>query len=394
MPKVAKATGAKAKAMRGPSTDAVHVGETPDARTGAINVPVHLSSTFWYPETPDGKPAPYIYGRYSNPSLEAVEAKLAALEGAGASLLTASGMGATMTACMALLGSGSRVLLQPGLYGGTTSFFREELSRFGVEATIASDPVAAPKVPKGTRLVWMESITNPLLRVADVAAWADAAHDAGAVLAVDATFASPALQRPLGLGADIVMHSATKYLGGHSDLLAGALSVPKDSAHKEAIWRVRRNWGPSLDAHAAYLLGRGMKTLFVRMPKHCENALGLARAAEGMPGVKSVHYPGLTSHPDHKVARRVLSGGFGGMLTLDLGTKARAVAFRRKIRLVSPAASLGGVESLASLPIETSHSYATPAQRKAQGVGDGLVRISVGIEDLDDLVADVAQATR
>jgi methionine-gamma-lyase len=378
----------------GRATDAVHAGDRPDARTGAVNTPVHLSATFWYPELPDGSPSSYIYSRYTNPTVEAAEAKLAALEGAGASLLASSGMGAITTAAMALLSPGDRVLLQPGVYGGTAAYFRDEVARFGIQVTTAPEPVKAPKVPKGTRLVWMESVTNPLLRVADVAAWADAAHDAGALLAVDGTFASPLLQRSLGLGADIAMQSATKYLGGHSDLIAGALSWRDGFPHADALRRVRRNWGPSLDPHAAFLLARGMKTLPVRMRQHCANALGLARAAEGMKGVRAAHYPGLESHPDHATARRLLSGGFGGMLTLDLGTKARAVAFRRKVRVIQPAASLGGVESLASLPIETSHSYATPAQRKAEGVTDGLVRISVGLEDLEDIVADVEQAAR
>ncbi|MCA1819410.1 MAG: PLP-dependent aspartate aminotransferase family protein [Halobacteriales archaeon] len=376
------------------ATDAVHAGDVPDARTGAVNVPVHLSSTFWYPELSGGGPSSYIYSRYSNPSVEAVETKLAALEGAAGSLLMASGMAATMTACMAILGAGAGVVVQPGVYGGTSLFFREELARFGVKATFATHPVTAPKVPKGTKLVWMEAVTNPILRVADVAAWADAAHDAGALLAVDGTFAGPMVQRSLALGADVSMQSATKYLGGHADLIAGALSWRKGFPHKDALWRVRRNWGPSLDPHAAFLLGRGMKTLHVRMPRHCENALALAKAAEGMPGIEAVHYPGLSSHPDHKVAKRVLSGGFGGAVTIDLGTKARAVAFRRKVRVIAAAASLGGVESLVSLPIETSHSYSTAAQRKAEGVGDGLARISVGIEDVADLVADVEQASR
>jgi len=376
------------------ATDAVHAGETPDPRTGAVNVPITLSSTFWYPERPDGGPSSYIYSRYTNPSLEAVERKLAALEGAGGSVLLASGMAATMAVSVGLLRSGDGILAQPGVYGGTSSFFRDHLAKFGTRYTAASDPVEASKVRKGTKLVWMESITNPLLRVADVAAWADAAHDAGAILSVDATFASPALQRPLALGADLAMQSATKYLGGHSDLIAGAVSWPEGSPHRDPVWHARRDWGATLDPHAAYLLGRGMKTLLVRMRGHCENALGLARAAEGMRNVAAVHYPGLSSHPDHATAKRLLTGGFGGMLTLDLGSRDRAVAFRRKLRIITPAASLGGVESLAALPVETSHQYATAEQRKADGITDGLVRVSVGIEALDDLVADVEQALR
>jgi cystathionine beta-lyase/cystathionine gamma-synthase len=379
--------------MPGRSTAAVHAGEAPDPRTGAVTVPLHLASTFWFPELPGGGKASYIYSRYTNPSIEAVEAKLAALEGAGASLLASSGMAATMTASLALLKKGDRVVVQPGVYGGTAGFFHG-LDRFGIRAAAAPDPVAPPRIRKGTRLVWMEAVTNPLLRVADVTAWADAAHDAGAVLAVDGTFASPFLQRSLSLGADVAMQSATKYLGGHADLLAGALSLPKDSAYQDAMWRLRRDWGPTLDPHAAFLLGRGMKTLGVRMPRHCENALALARAAQSMRGVKAVHYPGLESHPDHGTARRMLQGGFTGVVTLDLGTRNRAVKFRRGLKTIIPAASLGGVESLATLPIETSHSYSTAKERRAQGISDGLVRVSVGIEDVEDLIADVESASR
>lgn len=382
---------AKRAGNPGPSTTAVHAGETPDARTGAVNTPIHQSTTFLYPELADGTEAPYIYSRYENPSLESVEVKLAALEGAAHALTFASGMAAIQAACTTLLKPKDTLLVQRGVYGGTTAYLNDELAPTGVRIAQA-DAVAAPKVRKGTRLVWMESITNPLLRVADVRAWADAAHDAGAVLAVDATFATPLLQRPLALGADLVMHSATKYLGGHSDVTAGALSC--GPALREGLWTRRRNLGATLDPHAAYLLGRGMKTLALRVERHAANALALAQACDDLRAVHAVHYPGLAAHPDHAVAKRLLTGGFGGMLTLDLGSKAKAQAFRRNVRLITPAASLGGVESLVSLPLETSHRYAPAAQRRADGITDGLVRISVGIEDIADLVADVEQALR
>ncbi|HUR61528.1 MAG TPA: PLP-dependent aspartate aminotransferase family protein [Candidatus Thermoplasmatota archaeon] len=381
---------------QGPSTRAVHSGETPDAASGAVNVPIHQSTTYWYPELPAtngkvGAKSGYIYSRYTNPSLESVEQKIAALEGApGGSLTFASGMAATSSLCAAVLKPGDTLAVQRGIYGGTTSYLENDLKPWGVNVH-QLDEVAPPRVPKGTKLVWMESITNPLLRVADVKAWAKAAHSAGALLCVDATFASPLLQLPLDLGADISMHSATKYLGGHSDVTAGCLSF-KDRALRDAVFLRRRNIGPIPDPHASYLLGRGMKTLAVRMERHVENAMALAQACTGMTGVKGVHYPGLASHPDHATAKRLLTGGFGGMLTLDLGTAKRAIAFRRKVRLIIPASSLGGVESLVSLPMETSHSYMPAAERRAAGIGDGLVRISVGIEDIDDLVADVKQA--
>ncbi|MEA3202406.1 MAG: cystathionine gamma-synthase, partial [Thermoplasmata archaeon] len=370
----------------GPSTRAVHAGETPDPISGSVNVPIHQSTTFWYPELPAapgeaGRKSPYIYSRYTNPSLESVEQKVAALEGApGGALTFSSGMAAISTLCSALLRPGDTLAVQRGVYGGTSAYLDDDLRPWGV--TLAPlDAVAPPKaIPAGTKMVWMESITNPLLRVADVRAWADAAHAAGALLCVDATFATPLLQRPLALGADVVMHSATKYLGGHTDVTAGCLAF-KDAALRDRVYLRRRNLGPIPDPHAAYLLGRGMKTLVVRMERHCQNALALAQACATMPGVAAVHYPGLPSHPDHATARRVLAGGFGGMLTLDLGSQERAVAFRRKVQVITPAASLGGVESLVSLPLETSHAYAPAERRRADGIADGLVRISVGIED-------------
>lgn len=391
----------------GPSTLAVHAGERTDPLSGAVNVPIQQSTTFRYPELEDAdgrrREAPYIYSRYENPSLEAVERKVAALERARHALLFSAGMAAVQAACVTLAKPGDTVAVQRGVYGGTTSYLANDLAPFGVHVAEV-DAHAEPRLPKGTTLVWLESITNPVLRVADPRPWAEAAHEAGARLAVDATFASPLLQQPLALGADVAMHSATKYLGGHADVTAGVLSVGLDGAPaaaarkadalREALWTRRRNLGPVLDPHAAWLVGRGMKTLALRMERHCANAWALAQECEGLRGVKAVHYPGLPSHPDHAVARKVLSGGFGGMLTLDLGSKAAAVAFRRRVQVITPAASLGGVESLASLPLETSHAYASAAKRRADGVADGLVRISVGIEDAADLVADVRQAVR
>lgn len=388
------ATGRRRAAGPGPSTLAVHAGEASDPRSGAVNVPIQQSTTFRFPEMEDGSKAPYIYSRYENPSLESVEAKVAALEGAapGRSLLFASGMGAIQAACTAFTKPGDVLAVQRGVYGGTTSYLTHELAPFGVKV-VEVDAHGPAKLPKGTTLVWLESITNPVLRVADPRPWAKAAKDAGARLVVDATFASPLLQKPLAFGANVAMHSATKYLGGHADVTAGVLTCG-DAATRESLWTRRRNLGPVLDPHAAYLVGRGMKTLAIRMERHCANAWALAQECEGLAGVKAVHYPGLPSHPDHATARKVLSGGFGGMLTLDLGTKARAQAFRRKVKVVLPAASLGGVESLVSLPLETSHAYASAAKRRSDGVGDGLVRISVGIEDAADLAADLRQAIR
>ena len=396
--------GARKGSRLGSSTLAVHGGEASDPHSGAVNVPISQSTTFRFPEMEDGegrlRPSPYIYSRYENPSLESVERKVAALEGVGAagrgqtvqSLLFASGMGAIQAACAALTKPGDVVAVQRGVYGGTTSYLNVELARFGVKV-VDIDAHGPARLPKGTTLVWLESITNPLLRVADPRPWAKAAQEAGAKLVVDATFASPLLQRPLAMGADVAMHSATKYLGGHADVTAGVLSCT-DPALRDSLWTRRRNLGAVLDPHAAFLVGRGMKTLALRMERQCSNAWALAQECEGLAGVKAAHYPGLPSHPDHAVARKVLGGGFGGMLTLDLGSLRNAVAFRRKVRLILPAASLGSVESLVSLPLETSHAYASAEKRRADGVTDGLVRISIGIEDAADLAADLRQAIR
>jgi cystathionine beta-lyase/cystathionine gamma-synthase len=385
--------------MPGPNTTAVHAGETPDERFGGVNQEVVHSTTFRFPEqeaaAADGEPArweasPYIYTRYANPTIESVETKLAALEevpDGGGAFLFASGMGAEQAVLQAFVPDRGRVALVAGAYGGTAALLAEVFAPRGITTVpVAPDAV---EVPPDTDVVWMESITNPLLRVPDIAAWAEATHAAGARLAVDATFASPVLQRPLALGADVVVHSATKYLNGHSDVTAGAVVYRHDD--RDALWKQRRNLGATLDPLAAYLVGRGMKTLPLRMQAHCANALRLAHDVADHAAVKAVHHPGLRSHPDHDVARRVLDG-FGGMLSLDLGSFAAARAFRRAVKLVLPAASLGGVESLVSLPLETSHRYTPAAERQALGIGDGLVRISVGLEDPEDLAADVIAA--
>ena len=373
--------------MPGPSTTAVHAGEG-DPRSGAVNTPVHQSTTFRFPERADGTTSDLIYTRYDNPSVQAIEAKLAALEGAGAVLAFGSGMAAAQSLCTAVLRPGDTLAVQRGVYGGTVAYLMEELAPWGV-GVHTFDAGAEPDLPAGVRLVWVESVTNPLLRVADLPAWADAAHEAGAALAVDATFATPALQRPLELGADFVLHSASKYLGGHSDVIAGFLASPAD--RRQELWQRRRNLGGVLDPHAAYLLGRGMKTLALRMERHGRNALRLARLAAGHAAVVAAHHPGLPSHPDHDVAGRLLAGPVG-VLTLDLGSLDAARAFRRATRLFVPAASLGGVESLVSLPLETSHAYAPAEARRRDGITDGLVRLSVGIEDAEDLEADLMQA--
>lgn len=358
------------------ATNAVHGGERPDPAHGAVNQEIVHSTTYRYPERADGSQAPYIYTRYDNPTVESLEAKLAALERADGALAFASGMAAIQAVCQTYCQPGDTLAVMRGVYGGTMAYLREELEPMGVHVHVF-DADGPRSVPDGTTVLLLESITNPLLRTPDIKAWAEVAREVGARLCVDATFATPMLQRPLELGAHLVVHSGTKYLGGHTDVTSGF--VVHRSADRDALWQTRRNLGAVLDPLAAYLVARGMKTLPLRMAAHGRNAQAIAAALAGHTKVQAVHHATLPAGPC-------------GMVTLDLGSLEAAKAFRRATRLITPAASLGGVESLASLPLETSHAYATDAQRAAEGITPGLVRISVGVEDVQDLLADIEQA--
>lgn len=371
--------------MPGIATRAIH-GDGPRI-AGALNTPIVHSTTYRYPEAEGGAPATHIYTRYDNPTTEALEAKLASLDGGDTALVFASGMAAISAVCQSFLRPGDGIAVMAGAYGGTMAYMDGTVRPGGMEVHVI-DAMAAPAVPEGCRLVWLESISNPLLRVPDIEAWAEAAHAAGALLVVDATFASPVIQRPLGLGADIVVHSATKYLNGHSDVTAGVLVTRKEL--RERLWTTRRDHGAVLDPLAGSLVERGLKTLAVRVRAQSASALALAEAFEAA-GVRTL-YPMLPSHPDHARAQHLGLGG--GVLSIDLGSTEAAQAFRRRLRVALPAASLGGVETLVSLPVETSHAYAPADERRAAGIGDGLVRISVGLEDLEDLEADLLGALR
>ncbi len=370
--------------MSGPSTRAIHAGERPDASTGSLNTPIVASSTYRYPEASGGGDASHIYSRYDNPTVQAVEDKLAALEGCDGALAFASGMAAIACVLETFVRPGQTIAVMHGVYGGTTAHMQREVTARGVHV-VEFDAFGDTLPP--CDLVWLESITNPLLRVPDVEAWAERAHAQGARLVVDATFASPILQRPLDLGADVVVHSGTKYLNGHSDVTAGFVCHRSDD--RDALWTTRRNTGATVDPHAAYMVMRGMKTLPLRMREQCATAMWLAEHLAARDDLV-VHYPGLHDHADHAHARTL--GHYGAMITLDVGSRDRAVAFRRKVQLIAPAASLGGVESLVSLPIETSHAYSSNEERTALGITDGLLRISIGLEDRDDLLADIEAA--
>ncbi|MGH7394946.1 MAG: trans-sulfuration enzyme family protein [Candidatus Methylomirabilales bacterium] len=361
--------------------------------------PIYQTSAYSFPDlasldaVQDGTVQGYMYGRYGLPNHTALERAMAALEGAEAGLACASGMGAIAAALLAALSGGGKVAAARDVYGGTYGLL-EEFGRFGVRTTwVDAGNLAEVEaaLQEGCRLLLVETLSNPLVRVADLPALAAAAHRAGALFLVDNTFATPCLCRPLGHGADAVVHSATKFLGGHGDLTAGVL-VGTASFIREAR-RVAMRFGPTLGPHDAWLAVRGMKTLSLRMARTCENALALAAFLAGHPKVTAVHYPGLPSHPGNPLARRLLTGGFGGVLAFELrGGLAAADALVKALRLIRLVPSLGGVATTLSHPVKTSHRSLSPAERERLGVRDGLLRLSVGIEDAPDLTADLAQA--
>lgn len=384
----------------GPGTRSVHAGERPDPSTGALTTPVYRTSTFRFGTTDDLVAAskgerPGFYTRYGHPNFEVVEQKFASLHGAEEAVLFASGLGALAGILQAHLKAGDRVVCLRDVYGGTRALLGQMQAHFGIETTFVAggDVPAAERAARGARLLLAESPTNPTLRIVDVAALARAAKAAGATFVFDNTFATPVDQRPLALGADLVWESATKALGGHSDLMGGLVAGRRDLV---APVRVARKWfGAVPDPDAAWLLARGMKTLVARVERQDRTALEVARGLERHPAVARVVHPGLPSHPDHALAKRQMPGGLGSMVTFSCRgglPAARAVADR--VRLVANAPSLGGVESLLSLPVYTSHASFSPEERAAAGIGDDLVRLSVGLEDAADILADLDQALR
>ncbi|MBI3932971.1 MAG: aminotransferase class I/II-fold pyridoxal phosphate-dependent enzyme [Acidobacteria bacterium] len=382
---------------RGAGTRAVHGAGDP--RPGSLTTPVVQSSTFVFASSQEmrrylgGDEDLYLYTRYANPTLRALEEALAALEGGEAGLVFASGMAAMTTALVSLVSAGDEVLASATLYGGTARLVREVLPRLGVPGRMVplADPAGLRSLvgPKSRVLVF-ESPTNPTVDVLDVRAITAQAHDLGLTVVVDNTFATPILQQPLALGADLVMHSLTKALAGHSDLVGGALVGSRERI--EAARATLKVLGGCMDPHPAFLAIRGLKTLHLRVQRQGENALAAARFLEGHPRVRRVLYPGLPSHPAHEVAKRQMSG-FGGMVSfvLDGGLPA-AERFYDGLRLIARAASLGGVETLVSLPVHTSHHGYSEAQLREAGVDPGMVRVSFGVEDADDLVADLDRA--
>jgi cystathionine beta-lyase/cystathionine gamma-synthase len=373
------------------ATKAIHAGLEPDPATGAIMTPVYLTSTFV--QTAPGEHKGYDYSRTSHPTRAALERNLAALEEGRFGLAFASGLAAETTV-LQLLKSGDHVVCCQDLYGGTYRLMTRVFERFDIETTFVDatevDAVRTAMRP-ATRLVWLESPSNPMLRVCDIAGIAAAAHERGILVAVDNTFATPCLQRPLGLGADVVVHSTTKYLGGHSDVIGGALVVNDAALHDELKF-LQNAVGAVPGPLDCFLVLRGIKTLAVRMRQHCDNAMRLAEALAAHPEVDRVCYPGLRGSTDHALAARQMSA-FGGMIAMELrGGAERNLRFVSKTKLFALAESLGGVESLVGFPLAMTHAAIPAEQRSKAGLPEALVRLSVGLEDADDLVEDIEQA--
>ena len=368
----------------------MHVGQGPDLATGAVVQPIHLATTF--AQQGVGKHQGFEYSRSGNPTRAALEENLAALEDAKHCLAFASGLGAEST-FMFLLKPGDHVVYMEDVYGGTFRLFDKVMKRFGLTFTPvdATDLDAVEKaVTPSTRLVWLESPTNPLLRVVDIDAVSEVAHSHGAMVCVDNTFATPYLQQPLHLGADAVVHSATKYIGGHSDVVGGAIMTSNDELeerlrfHQNAIGAV-----PS--PFDCWLLLRGIKTLALRVERQSENAMAVAAALESNHAVQRVHYPGLESHAGRAVAQRQMRL-FGGMVSFEVKDEPTALRVLEKLEIFALAESLGAVESLAEHPARMTHASIPESDRKRSGVGDGLIRLSIGVEDVADLVADLEHA--
>ena len=378
-------------------TRAVHGDRKPEA--GPLIPPVVQSATFVMASSAEmrryleGDEGLYLYTRYANPTVRVLEEHLAALEEGEDALAFASGMAAATTGILSLLEPGDEVLASASLYGGTARFVRDILPRFGFGGRVVPVPdlvKVASLAGERTRVIVLESPTNPMVEVVDLAAVAAAAHDRGIAVFVDNPFATPVVQRPLKLGADLVMHSLSKALGGHSDIIGGALVGSR--ARIEKAHALLKVLGGCIDPHTAFLVERGLKTVHLRVQRQCENAMALAARLEKHPKVRRVVYPGLASHPGHEVARRQMSA-FGGVVAVVLGGGLPAAEkFYDALQLVSRAASLGGVESLISLPVHTSHYGLSDAQLAQAGIDPGAARISVGVEDAADIIADVERA--
>ena len=385
--------------MKGPATELIHAGEIDRIPAVPLTTPIYETTTFVFDSAQEvvayneGRSSKYLYSRYTNPTVVSVERKVAAIDLAEAALLFSSGQGATTTILMAHLNAGDEVLCGAAIYGGTLHLLNDLLARFGITPRfISMDDLAHLErvFSDRTRLVWFESPINPTLRCVDVRRVAEACRAGGVMSVVDNTFASPINQQPLALGIDLAMQSATKYLNGHSDVTGGVVTGAK--ALVAPIEKARRLLGTVMDPYPAYALGRGLKTLPLRIARHNANAQAVAEFLARDRRVSQVYYPGLPSHPDHEIAKRQMCG-FGGMVCFDLdGSYDRAARVYDRLKIIKRAASLGGVESLISMPVLTSQWGHTDEQLREAGVTRGMLRLSVGLEDPEDLIADLDQA--
>ncbi len=374
------------------ATKAVHAGVHPDETTGAIMTPIYQTST--YVQEGVGNHKGYAYSRTQNPTRHALEKNIAALENASYGACFASGM-AAIDCIIKMLNPGDEVISTNDLYGGSYRLFRTIFEKYGIVfhfVGMSDTAEVQQKVNENTRLIWVETPTNPMMNIVDIEAMSKVARKANAWLCVDNTFATPYLQNPIDLGADVVMHSVTKYLGGHSDVVMGALVTSNDEIAKE-MYRIQNSSGAVTAPMDSFLVLRGIKTLHLRVQRHCENGERVAHFLRKHPKVESVYWPGFEDHPNHEVARKQMKG-FGGMISFNLkGNKLdEATEIVKKVTVFSLAESLGGVESLIGHPVTMTHSAIPKKQREKMGVVDSLIRLSVGVEDADDLIADLEQA--
>jgi len=392
------------KNSSGFATKAIHAGAKRDAQYGALATPIYSTSTFEFESAEQGgarfrgDEQGYIYSRLGNPTTAVLEEKLAALEGAEAALAVASGMAAVSTILWTAVRAGDHIIADETLYGCTFAYLNHGISRFGVETSFVDtscvDNVVRALRPE-TKVLYLETPANPTLKVVDLEALAKVAHDynPNILVVVDNTFATPYLQRPLSLGCDVVLHSATKYLNGHGDVIAGMIAGKADFLSQCRLFGLKDMTGAVIGAFEAYLIIRGMKTLPLRVAKHCENAQKVAEFLAAHPKVEAVYYPGLASHPGHEIAKRQMHGGFGAVIAFEVkGGFEPGKTLINSVELAKVAVSLGDCETLIEHPASMTHSPYTPEERRDVGISEGLIRLAVGLEDAEDIIADLASA--
>ncbi len=372
----------------GINTICTHIGELEDEQFKGAVSPLYMSTSYAFEDVETKR-----YPRYFNtPNQVALAKKIAALEHGEASLIFGSGMAAVSTSLMAFLKAGDHVVFQDSLYGGTYNLATEEFEKFGIEYSFAKDAKIESlksKLRDNTKVIYIETPSNPLLKITDIEAVAKLAKEKGLVSMIDNTFASPVNQNPIDFGIDIVIHSATKYMGGHSDILAG--TVITSEGYIDRIFQIAKNFGGNLSDYTVWLLERSLKTMGIRVREQNKNAIKLAEFLNEHSNVNKVYYPGLPSHPDHELASKQMKG-FGGMMSFELDDKIDASKFMKALKLIKPSMSLAGVESTILFPSQTSHGLLSPEEREAQGIKDNLLRFSVGIEEAEDLIRDLEQA--